>query len=662
MKKIQNMLKIKPDLEKLNLSFLQIESLDDIAYELYHFENLKEIDLSCNRLRKLPADLSILKTVQRLDLTNNLFDNITAVLSSLATMPSLVELNLTFDPAKLPHSLGHYLPNLEVINGEVIKAGGAPLMTNPVIRVNDGKFEIDLAKSSKGLPPHAFVLYEDELLNLRHFHQNVYTIIQDGNNNPKNQTKTFLEAVKALEEGVKAGYKFNEDLTEKAKEEVYKTNLQTYEVKRDYIFNIIKNYLVFLKDRYPKVSSATENLFKLTAFLLNNLEKKAPYLQDEIFKLELPELEEKEINEILPESHRAEEMDTEKILLKLKLNELDRELEDLRRENDEMYKFLINSSKKDVIEYAKKINKNTYANPQESRKLGETATKTNNFLTLKSYSLRQMTDLIADIMESKRAYDEKSAKTRAQPETLESFLFVYFQQKYGLKDLILVEVSSVIEKIKSFANKSVEIETFKRILKNEVDEKFYWMLQTIKSDFKVKLQQYYLEKVKKSAPLNEAVSFAGSKVNGFLEKEEADFVLAASYKANELKGLSKQFKVYFDENDSKVNAKNMLSFQLLLEFVFAHELEKHVEYLKFISEYFNRVDDDKNGVITKKQFLEFLDVFAVRKAQVNIDSLISQADPNANNRITFSKIIEVCSSNFADREKQQNLVQFLNKI
>ena len=81
MKKIQNMLKLKPEAEKLNLSFLQIESLDDIIYELFHFEKLKEIDLSCNRLRKLPIDLSVLKTIERIDLTNNLFDNIEQVLA-----------------------------------------------------------------------------------------------------------------------------------------------------------------------------------------------------------------------------------------------------------------------------------------------------------------------------------------------------------------------------------------------------------------------------------------------------------------------------------------------------------------------------------------------------------------------------------------------------
>lgn len=40
--------------------------------------------------------------------------------------------------------------------------------------------------------------------------------------------------------------------------------------------------------------------------------------------------------------------------------------------------------------------------------------------------------------------------------------------------MIKVEVTSVIDKIHAYSDENVEIEVFKRILKNEVDEKFYW--------------------------------------------------------------------------------------------------------------------------------------------------------------------------------------------
>ena len=674
MKKIQNMLSLKPDAEKLNLSFLQIETLDDTVFELSHFENLKEVDLSCNRLRKLPSDLSILKTIERLDLTNNLFDNIESVLTALNTMPALKELNITYDAAHLPQSVMYYLPRLDVINGEVIKAGGSVQMNNPITKVTNGRVEVEQARSSASLLNHGFLFYEDELVLLRHFHQNVYTIIQDGNNNPKGHSKAFLEAVKNIEEEVKSTYDFNDDMTEKAKDGTIVKNIETYFAKRDLILSIMNNFNAFLKEKYPKISSANENILNLINLLLTNFEKQASHLQEKVIKDDADIQQVASVYKVAeaPPAKPADEIDPVKTLLRLKLAEIEKEVEELRRENDDMYKFLINSSKKDVLEYAKKVNKNSYTGVNETRRLNETQKGLNqtqntngssNLMFMKSYTIRQINSLIYDILLSKKAYDEKCLTTKAQPETLEGYLFIYFKHKYGLKDMILVEVSSVIEKIKSFADKSIEVETFKRILKNEIDEKFFWLLQSIRADFKVKLEQLYKDKVKKNGSVAEAAAFAHSKFNGGgLEKEEGEYLITLSYRGNELKSVQRNYRVFFEENCVVENDKPLLAFTALLEYVFKLELEKHLEHLRYVSEFFNKTDDDKNGVITKKQFLNFLDVFAMRNVQVSLESIVKQSDSNEHNRITFSKMIEVLSANFADKEKQLNLIQFLNKV
>jgi len=448
-------------------------------------------------------------------------------------------------------------------------------------------------------------------------------------------------------------------MVEKAYDGTFETNKDTFRAKRDFAYNLMKLYSQFLSDRYPNLSNATDNIFKLTAFLLDDLEKKADVLDDGIFQLADDKFKNDQNAEPLFDT--AREIDPEKILLKMKLAEAEKELEDLRKESDDVYKFLINSPKKEVIEYAKKINRNTYANPAESKKINDTG-RTLGALNLKGYTVRQMNDFVYGIMESKKAYDEKCLKARASPEILESYLFTYFKQKYGLKDLIMVEASTLVEKVKDFASKSIELETFKRILKNEVDEKFYWMLQSLKADFKAKLQQYFIEKIKPAAPLSEAIAFAVERIAGHLSKEEANFLLSVSYGNSEFKSIDPNFRVFFGENEVPIGNKNLLPYQQFLEFVFSHELEKHCEFLKYISDFFKAADDDHNGVINKKQFLNFLEVIAVRKAQVNIDELIAQADPHAFNRITFSKMIEVFSCNFADREKKLNLIQFVNKI
>lgn len=660
MKKIQNMLKLKPEADKLNLSFLQIESLDDIIYELFHFERLKEIDLSCNRLRKLPIDMSVLKTVERIDLTNNLFDNIEQVLTSLNTLPNLKEVNINYDSKQLKYEFRHYLPRVEVVNGEVKKAGGTIGFKNPIVRQTQAGIEIDKPKTLHEAVNDCFMIYEDELINLRLFHQNVSNIIKDASSNAKNQSKHFLEKVQSFDTLIKSSYDFNAGVEQKMRDRTISKKIDTYFLKKSFLFNLFKEYNALIREKSPKVAATNEQWFQLIDLFLTNVESKYSKFDEDFEKRPVEETPEVEPVKVIENSG-----ETERTLLKLKLAELDSEIEDLRKENDEMYRFLINSSKKDVIDFAKKMNKNTYENALETRRLDATTTavnKTNNLLFMKSYTQRQINDLIIDILTSKRAYDERAGSAKAVPETLESYLFVYFQQKYGLKDLIFVEVSSVIEKIKSFAGKSVEIETFRRILKNEVDELFFWHLQNLKSDFKTKLEDYYKDKVKRSATATEASAWASSKLTGGLTRDEADHLLGVSYKGTELKNIRKAFKVHFDENSEKKGTEEVVPYSVFFEFVLAFELNKHSEQLSPVSEFFAKQDENKQGFITRKQFLNFLDVFALRNIAINPEQVLGQADSSGLNKISFSKLVEVLSASFPEKDKSRSLLGLLNTL
>lgn len=657
MKKIQNMLKLKPEADKLNLSFLQIESLDDIIYELFHFERLKEIDLSCNRLRKLPIDMSVLKTLERIDLTNNLFDNMEQVLTALNTLPALKEVNINYDPKSLKYEFRHYLPRIEVVNGEVKKAGGQPGFKNPIVRQVQGAIEVEKPKQVSDAISDCFMIYEDELINLRLFHQNVSNVIRDASANPKSQNKQFLEKVQSFDNLIKSSYDFNAGVEQKLREKSITKKIDTYFLKKAFLFNLFKEYNALIRERAPKIAATNEQIFQLIDLFLTNVEAKYARFDESFDKSAEVEAE---VEAIKP----VESNDTERTLLKLKLAELESEIEDLRKENDEMYKFLINSTKKEVIDFAKKINKNTYENALETRRVDQTgaSAKPGNLLFMKSYTQRQINDLIIDILNSKKAYDERVGGTRVAPETLESYLFIYFQQKYGLKDLIFVEVSSVVEKIKSFAPKSVEIETFRRILKSEVDELFFWHLQNLKTDFKSKLEEYYKEKVKRSATAAEAAAWATAKVNGHLSRDEAENLLAVSYKAADLKLAKKNFKLYFDENAEKKGGEEAIAYAAFFEFVLQFELNKHSEQLASVAEFFQKQDEQKQGYINRKQFLNFLDVFALRNIAINPEAILAQADPNGLGKITFSRLVEVLSASFPEKDRSRSLLSLLNTL
>lgn len=232
MKKIQNTLKLKPQTKRLNLSFSQIERIDDLIFELYHFENLEEVDLSCNRIKRLPKDMSILVSIVRLDISNNLFEDLENTLGSLSTMPNLRELNISYAPSELKHSVEFYLPKLEVFNSKVLKAGAEIKLKPPLLLDDDGGLQNDGMKKEKKFLPHGYLLYDDELTFLRNFHQKVTQITAESNSNPKDQTRAFLSACKGIDECIRFSFDYNDKIGEKVKSGEIQTNFETYEIKR----------------------------------------------------------------------------------------------------------------------------------------------------------------------------------------------------------------------------------------------------------------------------------------------------------------------------------------------------------------------------------------------------------------------------------------------
>lgn len=243
MKKIQNTFKLKPKTKKINLAFSQIERIDDLMFELYHFEHLVEVDLSCNRIKRLPKDMSILKNIQRLDISNNLFEDVESAFGSLNTMPNLRELNISFAPSELKQSIEFYLPKLEVLNGRVVKAGAEVKLKAPLLLDDDGGLQDGGKKKDKKFLPHGFLLFDDEITFLRTFHQKITQITAESNSNPKDQTRAFLSACKGIDECVRFSFEYNEKIEEKVKSGEINTNLETYEIKRYFFYKFYFNLL-----------------------------------------------------------------------------------------------------------------------------------------------------------------------------------------------------------------------------------------------------------------------------------------------------------------------------------------------------------------------------------------------------------------------------------
>lgn len=690
MKKIQNQLKAKPDSERINLSFLQIESINDIIFELFHFEKLKEIDLSCNRLTSLPKDLSILRTVERLDLSSNLFEDLPAVFSALNTMPHLKELNINYDASKSKNAISFYLPRLEVLNGEVIKAGGESLLRNPVVKITEGKVEIERNKnaSSRKLIANPFLVFEDEEAALRSFLQAFTAYNKENNNNPKYSTKEFLDDCKRVEQLTKNVQNFNEGLLSGVEEGRLVKNSDCLAEKKREIKQIIDSFLKALRSANPKMVAVIEPLFRVLFMLLVNVESHGPSLRLGIGERP-PELHPNASSHFSKIAQPIEQDDTdaEKTLLRLKLAELESELREIRSENDDLFNFISKHAQEKAAGFAKKMNKKyVQANGDATPKpvspartpppeLERSANRSRSpigednpergrakLMAVKNYNAKRVAELIADVMKSKRSYDQRVAARQADPETLESYLYVYFKQKYGLRDLIMVEVVSVVDKIKECAAESALVDVFKHMLKSELDEKFYWYLQSVQSNLRIKLEAFFRARNKKTIPLTEVTAYLDSKMNGAISLEEAEYLLENSFPEKEVKAFRLRLRDYFDIKSEERDGKRGLRFSDYLEFVYRLETERHLASLSQVTQFFARADESKEGHITKKEFLNFMGIITSRNPKIDVQKIVEDVDPNNQNKITFSKVIEVLSSYYTDDTKKENLIQFLQAV
>lgn len=598
--------------------------------------------------------MSILKNIERIDLSNNLFENVEVTLGSLSTMPNLKELNISYSPSEMKQKIEFYLPHLEVFNSRVVKAGAEIKLKSPLLLDDEGGLKDGGKKKEKKFLPHGFLLFDDELTFLRNFHQKITQITAESNSNPKDQTRAFLSACKGIDECIRFSFDYNEKISEKVKSGEISTNFETYEIKRDYVERIMEFFALFLKESFPKIGLASESLFKVIMIFLNHLQRQSEHLQKHVSYDHNNQDEEED-------SEEAEEVKEGKSLAMLKINELEKEVKDLKKENDDLYNFLIANSKKEVLDFCKKQNMTSRLG-QTSRSMNMTMTQgTKAPLMMKSYSLPQVKLLVHDIMENKASFDERAEKSGGLPQQLEEFLYVYFKQKYGLKDLILVEITSLMDQIKYVSPKSAEVSAFKGMLKNEIDEKFYWLLQEIKKNMVTNLDVYYKVNVTKNASLIDIEKFILRKKSEGLERNIAEFVLDQLFNDSEVREMKRKLKHLWnlEATTCSKTQKKRLPYSAFQEMILGYALETHIEYLRQILGYFRQIDHNHDGMFRKRDFLDLMDIFAAKNIKANFDDFMNRIDPNAGECITFSKVIEILSTTYVDKEKRVNMIQFL---
>lgn len=126
----------------------------------------------------------------------------------------------------------------------------------------------------------------------------------------------------------------------------------------------------------------------------------------------------------------------------LRKAELENELSSLREENKKCYDKIVKLSKNEADNVSDlKILDHKYA-PLIPSSLSKTELKFTKkdeenipikTASSKALTIKQLRDIIDDLMESKKVYDKKCLASKIPRETLEQYLYTYLTNKYGLK-------------------------------------------------------------------------------------------------------------------------------------------------------------------------------------------------------------------------------------
>ena len=121
-----------------------------------------------------------------------------------------------------------------------------------------------------------------------------------------------------------------------------------------------------------------------------------------------------------------------------------------------------NIKKKVFVEKKEKPKLKKFINTQTS--IGQTKSK--------SLTLKQIKQIINDMFAQKVKFDRKCLDTKVPRETMEQYMYTYFNQKYGLKSLIVENITNLINSMQLYKNEDHDIVLFSKVLKNECDEEF----------------------------------------------------------------------------------------------------------------------------------------------------------------------------------------------
>ena len=435
-------------------------------------------------------------------------------------------------------------------------------------------------------------------------------------------------------------------LTELNKNNSYQKNKENSE-KITTLFHLLVNINALIKEKEL-------SLYKIIG-ILHSKDKasKGQNYENEIYHLK---------NELIEKNKQIKVLEN----MNLILNE---QIEKIKLENDTLTMKLLGKSKKYINDetiksgletimknnndknYLNKTNNNNTINSRINLpNMPKSSFNKQIIVSKKKLSREQLNEIIQNIYKSKIAYDQNCIDLNKPLETMEQHMYQYLNNKYGLKNLTIEYASAIISGIKDYSKKDMNIKLFGMLLKNEIEENTLAIVEKIKQVVEETLEYFITQKnpymstgdvllicdkIKKGMVDEDVWNsfidtlFLNDKENGNKVKEKIyEFIDRIMKKSLEKLGNNLKFEMTREEEDffkEMQNYPKKIRYEDLINILIDYHIKVRKNYLKNMREIFMDNDDNKDGVLTKKEFIKYINdlkIFHEETIEENIDYLL----------------------------------------
>ena len=392
-------------------------------------------------------------------------------------------------------------------------------------------------------------------------------------------------------------------------------------------------------------------------------------------------------------------------------NILNEKIEKIKTENDALTmklferskKFLNDSTFKSGLETLMK-NKNDKDNNYKDKNFNTINSRINLpnmpknsfnkqiIVSKKKLTREQINEIIQNIYKSKISYDQNCIDLNKPLETMEQHMYQYLNNKYGLKNLTIEYASAIISGIKEYSKKDMNIKVFGMLLKNEIEENTLTIVEKIKQVVQETLEyfisqknpfmigsdiQKLCERIKKGMVDEEVWNsfidtlFLNDKENGKKVKDKIyEFIDRIMAKSLDKIGNNLKFEMTREEEDFFNEMKNFpkkIRYEDLINILIDYHIRVRKNYLKNMRQIFMNNDENKDGVLTKKEFIKYikdLKIFHEETLEENIDYLLRKIPQcEKYDFFSFSEIVELFDQEQILKENNEkcSILDFLAK-